>query len=171
MLCPRARRRRKLRAGSSTPAYTYLRVNAPPGGCGCLSMNGGNGGVAYLLNEHFAIAGDVAVVTAGNVLGSGQSLTLISYQAGPRFYLPVRRVTPFGEVLVGGVHAVNPAFGGSGPSANAFAATVGGGVDLRVNRTFALRLLEADYFVTTFSNGVNDHQNSLRLSAGVVIGF
>ena len=151
--------------------YTYVHTNAPPGGCGCLSMNGGNGGVAYHLSDHFALASDVSVVTAGSVLGSGQSLTLISYQVGPRFYLPVKRVTPFGQVLVGGAHAFNPAFGGSGPSANAFAATVGGGVDLSLNRTFTLRLIEADYFVTTFANGVNDHQNNLRLGAGVVIGF
>ena len=36
---------------------------------------------------------------------------------------------------------------------------------------FALRLVEADYFVTTFANGVNDHQNNLRLSFGVVARF
>jgi peptidoglycan-associated lipoprotein len=148
--------------------YSYARTNAPPGGCGCVSMNGGNGGVAYHLNDHLALAGDVAVVTAGNVRGSGQSLSLLSYQVGPRVYLPMKRVTPFGQVLVGGAHASNPAFGGSGPSANAFAATVGGGIDLSLNRRFALRLIEADYIVTTFSNGVNDHQNNLRLSFGVV---
>ena len=134
-------------------------------------MNGGNGGVAYHLSDHFALAGDLAVVTAGNVASSGQSLTLLSYQVGPRFYLPLKRVTPFGQVLVGGAHAFNPAFGGVGHSADAFAATVGGGVDLSLNRMFALRLVEADYFVTTFANGVNDHQNNLRLSFGVVARF
>jgi len=54
---------------------------------------------------------------------------------------------------------------------SAFAANLGGGVDWRASRRFSVRLLEADYLVTTFDNGVNDHQNSLRLGAGVVMRF
>ena len=46
-----------------------------------------------------------------------------------------------------------------------------GGLDLRVNPRFSIRLVEADYLLTTFDNGSNNHQNNLRVSAGVVIHF
>ena len=38
-------------------------------------------------------------------------------------------------------------------------------------RHFAVRALEADYYRTQFSNGLNDRQNNLRLSAGVIFRF
>jgi hypothetical protein len=48
---------------------------------------------------------------------------------------------------------------------------VGGGLDLRLSPRVSLRLVEANYLVTTFDNGVNDHQNIRRLSAGLVVHF
>jgi peptidoglycan-associated lipoprotein len=53
----------------------------------------------------------------------------------------------------------------------AFAASLGGGLDLRASRRFSFRLIEADYLLTTFDNGTNDHQNNLRISTGVVLRF
>jgi hypothetical protein len=32
-----------------------------------------------------------------------------------------------------------------------------------------VRLIDADYLLTTFDNGSNNHQNNLRISAGVVV--
>jgi hypothetical protein len=46
---------------------------------------------------------------------------------------------------------------------------VGGGVDLRLSRHFAFRLMQADYYYTRLANGVNDHQNNLRIGAGLLI--
>ena len=42
---------------------------------------------------------------------------------------------------------------------------------LRVSHHFSIRLAEVDYLVATFKNGVNDHQNNLRVSAGLVLHF
>jgi peptidoglycan-associated lipoprotein len=47
----------------------------------------------------------------------------------------------------------------------------GGGLDIGFTRLIALRAIEADYYLTRFDNGVNDHQNNLRISAGVIIRF
>ena len=47
----------------------------------------------------------------------------------------------------------------------------GGGLDIAITRHFAVRALEADYYRTQFSNGLNDRQNNLRLSAGVIFRF
>ena len=49
--------------------------------------------------------------------------------------------------------------------------TAGGGLDISLTRRIALRALEADYYLTRFDNGVNDHQNNLRIAAGVIVRF
>jgi outer membrane immunogenic protein len=74
---------------------------------------------------------------------------------------------------VGGAHASGSLVEGSGSSTGggAFASLVGGGVDLRATRRFSIRLVEADYLVTTFDNGGNNHQNNFRIGAGVVFHF
>jgi opacity protein-like surface antigen len=63
-------------------------------------------------------------------------------------------------------------------SRNAFAMTVGGGFDIKVNRKFAIRLVQAEYLYTRFGNDCafavcNDDrsQNSFRLKSGIVIGW
>jgi outer membrane immunogenic protein len=149
-------------------SYSYVRSNAPPGSCDCFSMNGGGGDAAYRFTDHVALAGDVTVAHAGNVLGTQQDFTLTAYQAGPRFYLPMRtQWSAFGHILLGGAHAGGAAFQ-SASSSNAFAATLGGGLQVRLRPAVTLRLLDADYYLTKFANGGNDHQNNLRLSIGIV---
>jgi outer membrane immunogenic protein len=154
--------------------YNYVRTNAPPGGCGCISMNGGDGWFAYNLTHSFAAVTQFSVQHASNVGGTGD-LTFASYLFGPRYGRRVtRRVVPFGQVLFGGTHAggtLAPGSSGIAGSPNAFALTAGGGVDVEVRRHFAIRPAEVDYFLTRFDNAVNDHQNNFRFSAGVVLRF
>jgi len=158
--------------------YTYLRSNAPQGNCGCFNMNGGNGTFAWPLGSgKFALAGDVTVAHAGTVSTSGDNLTLSTFTAGVRYLPPMksRSFQPFGQVLVGLAHSSGTLVQGANPGAAnagaAFAANFGGGLDLRVNPRFSIRLVEADYLLTTFDNGTNNHQNNLRISAGLVIHF
>ena len=158
--------------------YTYLRSNAPPGGCGCFNLNGGSATFAWPVRPgKFALVGDITVAHAGAISSNGYSLTLGAYTVGVR-YLPrfVRSpLRPFGQVLVGLAHSSGSLVQRQTPDASsageAFAANLGGGLDLRIDRRFSLRLVEADYLVTTFDNGDNDHQNTLRLSAGAVFHF
>ena len=158
--------------------YTYLRSNAPPGGCTCFSLNGGSASFAWPIgNTNFAIVGDLDVAHTGSIAKSGYDLTLTSFTAGARYRFRFRSsaLVPFGQVLVGAAHASGSLVQGTNPSISnaggAFAANVGGGLDLAIHRHLSLRLLDADYLVTTFDNGVNDHQNILRLGAGVVLRF
>jgi peptidoglycan-associated lipoprotein len=126
---------------------------------------------------HFALAGDITVLHAGSVSASSESLTLSTFTAGVRYLLPAHdsRVQPFGQVLVGLVHSSGTVVEGSNPGAAnagaAFASNIGGGLDLKANRRFAIRLIEADYLLTTVDNSSNNHQNNLRISAGVVLRF
>ncbi|HEX4319688.1 MAG TPA: outer membrane beta-barrel protein [Acidobacteriaceae bacterium] len=158
--------------------YTYLHSNAPPGGCGCFNMNGGSVSFAWPLGSgKLSLVGDGTLLQNGSISKDNLNLTMGAYTAGVRFR-PFARTSafrPFGQVLVGVAHAggslVHSQLNTVSNSGAAFASNVGGGVDLRVNNRFSLRLAEADYLITTFKNGDNDHQNNFRLSAGVVIRF
>jgi peptidoglycan-associated lipoprotein len=158
--------------------YTYLHSNAPPGGCGCFNLNGGNATFAWPIKAGiFAMAGDVTVAHAGNISSTGDSLTLSTFTAGGRFIPRLKHtpLQPFGQVLAGLAYSsgtlVQGSNTGTGNAGAAFAANFGGGLDLRATRRFSVRLIEADYLLTTFDNGSNNHQNNLRVSAGIVVHF
>jgi outer membrane immunogenic protein len=155
--------------------YNYVRTNLPAGGCGCFALNGGNGWVAFNFSRSLGIVGEIASQDASNISSSGADLTLTSFLAGPRYRRTVAgHFAPFVQVLLGGAHAggsLAPGSSGLPGSANAFAMIAGGGLDIGLTRRIALRAFEADYYLTRFDNGVNDHQNNLRIAAGVIIRF
>jgi peptidoglycan-associated lipoprotein len=156
--------------------YNYVRTNVPPGGCGCINMNGGDGWLSYKVAPSWAIVGQIGVQHASNIGGSGGAdLTFTSYLFGPRVSRRVGdRLVPFAQVLLGGAHAsgsLAPQNSGLGGSANAFALTAGGGLDIGLTRHIAIRAAELDYYLTRFDNGVNERQNNFKFSAGVVFRF
>jgi peptidoglycan-associated lipoprotein len=153
--------------------YNYVHTNAPPGGCGCFSMNGGDGWLAYNFSQSFAAVALVSGQHASNIAGSGADLTLTSYLFGPRYsWRKSGRFVPFGQLLLGGAHASGsfaPGSAGYPGSSNAFAMTAGAGLDVELTKRFAVRAFQADYYLTHFANGVNDHQNNLRITVGLVL--
>jgi peptidoglycan-associated lipoprotein len=155
--------------------YNYVHTNAPPGGCGCFSMNGGDGWFAYNLTDTVAAVAQLSSQHASNVGAPGSDLTLTSYLFGPRYsWRKAGRFVPFSQVLLGGAYASGtfaPGTAGYPGSSNAFAMTVGAGLDIALNRRVAVRAFQADYYLTHFANSVNDHQNNLRISAGLVFRF
>lgn len=158
--------------------YSYLHSNAPPGGCGCFNMNGGSATFAWPLGSgQFALAGDVTIAHSDSVSSSGDNLTLSTFTAGIRYLPPMPHTSlqPFGQALLGLAHSSGTLVQGSNPGAAnasaAFAGNFGGGMDWRATPRFSIRLLEADYLLTTFDNGSNNHQNNVRISAGMVIHF
>jgi outer membrane immunogenic protein len=150
--------------------YNYVRSNAPPGGCTCFSLNGGDASFAYHFDRGLAAVAEISSVHAGNILGSGTDLTLTSYLFGPRYYWHNHtKFTPFGHVLLGGSHA-SASSAALSAGDNAFAAKVGGGVDYALTHRFSLRG-QANYYLTHFDNGTNDHQNNLEIAAGAAFHF
>ena len=61
--------------------------------------------------------------------------------------------------------------GNSAFSENAFAMTVGGGVDWNATPHLGIRLVQAEYLLTKFNDGINNRQNDARISTGVVFRF
>ena len=136
-------------------------------------MDGGSTEVAFHLYRWFSGVADLTGERSGSVNGGSQGLSLVSYTVGPRFTYPIHhRYAPFAQALFGGVHGFDsyfPVASGPAGAANSFAVLVGGGLDLRMKPWLAIRPVQADYFLTQLTNGVNDRQNSLRLSAAVVL--
>ena len=156
--------------------YTYVHSNAPPGGCGCFSFNGGSASAAWHFNSSFVVVGEVSAVHANNYDASSISPTLTSFLFGPRLTheFAQERFVPFAQVLVGGSHGSGgyfPTAAASASTGNAFALSAGGGLDIAIAKHLLLRAGPVEYFYTRFANGVNERQNNVRVSAGIVFRF
>lgn len=141
--------------------YSYLHQSA--GGLG-LNANGGSASFAINPNRWLGFVADF-----GGYHGSVNSVgvTDVTYLFGPRFsYRSKSPVTPFAQVLLGGVHQSAGAFGVSG-SQNGFAMTVGGGLDLKADSHWSWRMVQAEYLYTS----LNNQQNNARISTGVVYSW
>src|SRR5215831_7766770 len=64
--------------------YNYVHANAPPGHCGCFSLNGGSATFLYNLRPKWAAMADITVAHSNNVNNTGQNITLIHYLFGAR---------------------------------------------------------------------------------------
>lgn len=153
--------------------YSYVRANpASPGGNG-FNLNGGSASAAYNFNNWLSGVADFGGYTNTNILNSGVGGTLSTYLFGPRVsYRRLGRVTPFGEVLFGVAHTGANLL--TTNSQNAFAMTVGGGIDYRLSSHFSVRPAKVDYLLTRFNELGNTNaqsQNNLRVSTGVVFRF
>jgi opacity protein-like surface antigen len=75
-------------------------------------------------------------------------------------------------VLFGVAHG-SADFAGTSGSDNAFAMTLGGGVDYKLTDRFAIRPIKVDYLMTRFSEtGTSGQtQSNLRISTGIVFRF
>ena len=149
--------------------YDFVRYNANPRINGVsssesFSANGISGQAVYNANNRFGIVGDFS---GYRLARTGRDTTYqVSYLFGPRVSLKRHVVTPFAQVLFGGVWAADGVT--LGP-VNAFGMTAGGGIDLRASRYFTVRPLQAEYFLTKFPDGANDRQNNFRFGAGIVL--
>jgi hypothetical protein len=158
--------------------FNYVHSNTPVDGCGCFGLYGvGASGSAPLGHSPFSAVVDFTWGRNGKISSQGFELNQTSLTGGLRYRAPAlgRRIYPFGQVTAGFAHASgslveNP----NGPVSNAgaaFAATAGGGLDYALSHHIWIRFIQADYLVTTFHNGGNDHQNDARLGAGLVLRF
>lgn len=142
--------------------YSYVRANFVGTG---FNFNGGSGSFAFNLGHWWGVVADAGAYHNKNF---GVSTTIISYLFGPRFsYHGAGRAIPFAQVLFGGARADTSFIGVSGTE-NAFALAAGGGIDARVTRHFAFRVAQAEYLMTKFNDGLNNRQNNIRVSTGIV---
>jgi opacity protein-like surface antigen/outer membrane protein OmpA-like peptidoglycan-associated protein len=172
--------------------YSYLRaIPAPTTGNRLMWMNGGSTSLALNFNRYLGIVGDFGAYTNSQMRFQGgywstvdvdnPNVGAFSYLFGPRIsFRSHSRVTPFVQALFGGMHANEVSLSHCTfsctflPSENTFAWAAGGGLDVRVRRHFAIRLIQAEYLMTRFpdySTGLTTSQNDMRLSSGIVFRF
>jgi opacity protein-like surface antigen len=161
--------------------YSYVHVRD----LGTANLNGGSTSVSfYPAAGWFGIVGDFGGYAGANGLNGN----VLTYLLGPKAAWRMGRFTPFAQGLFGGAHTsadpplqvgslIRPrretgiAGGGVFGSSSAFATAVGGGLDMNVSDHLGVRLIQGEYLVTEFKDGIHNRQNSARISAGVVFRF
>lgn len=144
--------------------YKYLRFNPSTGSSA--NCSGGYGSVGANFRSWFGVVTDVGACTTNRPAPSTNG-TATSFMFGPKFaYRKCCRITPFGQLLVGGIHGT-AGFPGLTTSANAFSLAAGGGFDVKPWRScfLAFRVADVDYQLTRF-NGSN--QSNFQFETGIV---
>jgi hypothetical protein len=168
---------RAQQASATTPqfeasgAYSYVRANAANSGGG-FNLNGGSGSFAYNVSDSFSVLGDFGGYRFSG-LPAGLGSNMYTYVFGPRYsFRKVRHFTPFAHVLLGGGHLTASSSGVSAGESG-FAMAVGGGMDIPFRRSFAIRIIQAEYLLTRFDRvtGSSATQNDVRISTGLVFRF
>ncbi len=161
-----------LSGGDAALTYQWVRTNTL-GSCGCFSLNGVGLAASWAFRPPFAAVAEASVEhTASGP--SGSSLTLTTYMAGVRYAVDLqpsregtRGLQGFAQLLAGGGHA-GGGVAGPGDATNSFVSRIGGGLDWPINPRFTARIIQADYYLTAFNNGANNHQNNILIGAGIV---
>ena len=155
--------------------YVNTRGDFAPNGSNAFHLQGMSMDGVINLYHGLGLAGELAGEHAGQISSAGESLSLFSYMAGPRYSHPLGdRFTPYVQGLFGRVHGFDSMFpkaGGTVPSANAFAMALGGGLEVRLPHHLSLKALQADYFKTDLPNDYANRQNNFRLTTGIVFRF
>lgn len=116
------------------------------------------------------------------LIRSNTNTNVHTFMVGPRFsYRKNEKITPFAHLLVGGIRthfetSIDfPDTGFPGASRNSFsdnrttvAAAMGGGLDVNLSKSLALRVVQADFVLTRF---FSRPVGNARVSVGLVYRF
>jgi outer membrane immunogenic protein len=159
--------------GDVAAAYHWMHTNAGPGQCGCFGLNGGGVSGSWNFRNSWSAVVDISAENRSSKPAANDSLTLVSYLAGARYKISQpwlegsHKPQPFAQIILGAAHAGGGEAGVADGSYK-FATRMGGGVDVPLRGHFALRVIQIDYYLTSFANATNDHQNNLLVGAGIV---
>jgi opacity protein-like surface antigen len=134
--------------------------------------NGFDASIAGNVNDWFGVVGEVGgQYSTLHDQGFTEKIRSHSFLFGPRFSARQKRVVPFVHALFG-VSNVKTETNEFGPlvsfSDTSFAMALGGGLDVKVNDRFAIRVVQIDYVQTHF---FGETQNKGRIAAGIVLRF
>jgi hypothetical protein len=121
---------------------------------------GWNASVTGNFKHLLGITGDVS----GSYNSHRTNSSVYTYTVGPELSARLPVVQPFVHALFGGARIAT-----AGVSDNAFAMLLGGGIDVGLRKGIGLRLVQADWLLTKFTNQTQNKQG--RVSAGLVIKF
>jgi opacity protein-like surface antigen len=182
--------------------YSFARFNSATD-APSFNASGGGGQFAYNFNKWIGVVADLGAANTGSIGSVTVDNTMVNFLFGPRVSFRHDRLRPYFQILWGGVYDTastsisavvppqpsNPIFlpgqpGGVTPgqvitarlnaSQTAFAMTVGGGLDIKLNKHVSFRPAAVDYFMTRLQNlrtlGDNN-QNNFRYTVGFNFNF
>ena len=169
--------------------YSFVRFNPSNLYTTSHNLNGAGGSFTYNINNWLGLKAELFgygaststfVIPAGNpiVPGGGTfavSGNMFTYLFGPQLKYRAKKVQPFAHALFGGAYSnayanlyQQAGVVGIDPGRNAFAMSFGGGIDIPITKTIAIRPVQVDYLMTRFGNSlVTTNQNNFRYAAGV----
>jgi len=183
--------------------YTYMRANSATD-VPAFSANGAAGQFVVNINNWAGFLTDMGAVHNGNISGAHFDTTLTNFLFGPRFTLRKSRLSPYLQILWGGVHAgdsirvnavelvppspAQPIYLPGTPvvppntpvtlravaSQTAFEMTVGGGLDIKINKYASFRPIQLEYAMTRLQNyrsGNDNNQHNIRYMTGINFTF
>lgn len=179
--------------------YNYSRINSSTD-VPSFSANGGDAQVAVNVNSVLGLVGDFGAVHNGNIADFHLDTTLVNFLFGPRFNIRKGRVVPYGQFLLGGIHAgtsgevastlpstlppIIPGISNPKPGApvslrastsqTAFAYVLGGGLDLKINNVVSFRAIDLGWFMTRLQNvrsQQDKNQDHIRVLTGINFTF
>jgi opacity protein-like surface antigen len=168
-------------AGYSLFHYDQMDVNSllGPGVNVNQNLHGWEGSFQYNINKWLGAVADIGgnygtpievPAVPGSITGNSYN-----YLFGPQVNIRGKKMKGFAHVLFGVNHFRlndSPALAFTGGSDNAFGMALGGGIDVNVYKTIAIRPAQLDYIMTQHDLGLNlGHQNNWRFSAGVVFNL
>jgi outer membrane protein OmpA-like peptidoglycan-associated protein len=125
--------------------------------------------ITYNPDKYFGLTLDFGGHYARGPVGSNKTnADTHTIMLGPKFTWRTEHVSPFFEGLIG-LHTTS-AHGLDFESNNGIGAQVGGGIDIKVNRNLAIRVLQADYMWAhhNFFPAPREEFNGARLQGGLV---
>jgi hypothetical protein len=170
--------------------YSYLRFSPTITGLSSRNFNGGGVGAQLNFLKILGIKAEFmgyGTTTFSRTVGGvtyDASANMYTYMAGPVIRIPIWRVKPFGEVLLGASHTNgyvnlhNAIVAGGGviastPSQNPFTLAAGGGLDVTISHHIAIRPGEFNYVLSRYSNPLTstNNQHNFRYCAGLIFKF
>jgi len=129
------------------------------------NLDGGEASAAQYVNNWFGGKLDFGIQDGtrnGFKVNTEQVMygPVFSYRKSPAF-------TPSAYVLLGAVRG-SQGFVGISQSSTRFGAAFGGSLDFKLTKRVSFRVIQGDFLVTNF---LGTHQNSIRLSTGLVFTF
>jgi len=180
--------------------YSYMRFNPESSNIvSGFSLNGGGGGMAVYFNHWLGIVGDFqgyasttrtftfpAIANSPCPLGCSVKASgdLFTYNVGPILKYRAEHFEPFIDTQFGGAHTnvyrnvqkvcASACTAIGSPSNNAWDFIIGGGIDIPLSKSIALRPAQFDFVLTRFGNAYthgNLNQSNFRYLGGIVFRF
>lgn len=152
--------------------YSYVRYRQLTAGNPITSDNfhGGSAAITYNAYDWLGLVAELGGYHTESAVGVPTDENIWTFMFGPRAsFRNSTRFTPFGQFLFGGTMG-GETLNTNGITEGSFALTVGGGLDVALTKHFSYRLVQTDYFLTSFANPKQTvPQNNLRVSSGIVV--